>query len=188
MSSRSSSKSPRLNYYPASLSSPGGGGCCSDSCGSGANGSVIAASIILIILIIFVIVGGIWYWSSSCSKNTKVVRFADAAPGGGELQECPKERLIEIMSGKSPNPVVIAFVAPWCGFCQQMKPALEAAAKECSIPIYTLTHKDGNDHVLAASKHLDVKGYPMLFKIDNGKATPYEGDRSKESIVQFSKS
>ncbi len=197
MSSRS--KSPRLEYYPSSLKSPD---CGTNSCGG--NGSVIAASIILVILIIFVVVGGIWYWSSpgcsqcgssgwggSCGcgspKNTKVVRFADTFTGNKELRECSKELLNEIMSGKSSGPVVIAFVAPWCGFCSQMKPDLEAAARESNNQIYTLTQTEGADHVVAAAKHLDVKGFPAIFKIENGKAQVYSGDRSKNSIVEFSK-
>jgi thiol-disulfide isomerase/thioredoxin len=190
MPAKNSSKriSPRLEYYPVSLSSPGAEQDYSNSCNSASNGAVIAASVILIILLICVIVGGIWYWSAGCSSSssTKVVRFADSHSADvGKLRECPKERLIEIMSGKSSDSVIVAFVAPWCGFCKQMKPALEEAAKESSIPIYTLTHAEGSDHVLAAGKHLNVQGYPMLFKIKDGKAVPYQGDRSKQSIVDF---
>lgn len=202
MSSRSSkSKSPSLNYYPSSLNSP-----CYDSCGSGSgNSAVIAASVILVILIVFVVIGGIWYWSSpgcsgcgssgSCGcgssfgeSKKKVVRFAESLKGGQpkELQECSKELLDQIMNGKT-DPCVIAFVAPWCGFCTQMKPALEAAAKEANVPIYTLTQKDGNEHVGAAAKHLKVPGFPALFLVENGKATAYQGDRSQQSIIEFAK-
>lgn len=191
MSAKSGAK-PTLNYYPYSPSP-----CYQESgnSGCGGNGAVIGASIVLIILLVLVVVGGIWYWNCGGTKevnvvkksNKKQVSFSDSI-GNKQLQECSEEILADIMTGKS-DKKVIAFVAPWCGHCQALKPVLEEAAKESNVPILTLTHIDDKQtpHVGKAAAHLKVQGFPMLFLVENGKAVAYNGDRSKQSIIEFAK-
>lgn len=142
--------------------------------------------------------------SSGSTTSTKAVRFSDGRPeedGEDEedivhrrqLEECPKALLEQILQGSSTKrqrqdqAVILAFVAPWCGYCQQLKPTLREAGKRSKIPIYTVTHKNNDEtkHVAKAATQLDVKGFPMIFKIQNKKAMVYSGDRSLESILEF---
>ena len=213
-----SSSSRKLHYYPPDLLSPAAAApgaiiyqpCAVAAKNNGSNGAVIAASIVLIILLVFIVIAGLVYWSwSSCptaaaasvdvdvvssssggrykQKKKKQVRFADKK--GGELSECTADELVKIMNGKA-EPCIIAFVSPMCGHCQNMKPALESAAKKSNISFYTLTNSGDpkeSAHVMEAAKHLDVNGIPMLFRIENGKAIPYNGNRSEESLLEFAK-
>ena len=191
---------PTLNYYPTELCSPyySPRNCGNNGCGGGGEkGAVIAASMVLIILLIFVVVGGIWYWSYNGNSKTDVdinvvkkkqVSFGESSNHAKQLLECPEKLLMEIMAGKS-EPVVIVFVAPWCGICTALKPTLEEAAKKSNLPIYTLTHVDNQKTPLVgkAAEHLKVGGFPTLFRVENGKAKTYSGDRSQTSLVEFSK-
>jgi thiol-disulfide isomerase/thioredoxin len=185
-------RQPTLNYYPAEYASP----CSSpNACGNKScegNGAVVVASIVLIILLLFVVIGGACYWNYTPTAEVDVIRkkqvsFADSTKPK-QLQECPEKLILSIMQGPS-EPVILAFVAPWCGHCQHLKPILEEAAKESNLPIYTLTQIDNQKTPLVGkvAEHLNVKGFPMIFRIEDGKAIPYNGDRSKNSIVEFAK-
>ena len=175
----SARKSPKLAYFPETPY-PG--------CDENSNGLVIAASVILVVLLLFIVIGGIMYWCNSSNNSNKVLAFADSKDSKPkELMECSKELVEDLMSGKVKGPVVIAFVAPWCGHCNNMKPALQEAAKESASPIYTLTHDKDKPYIEQMMKALKVQGFPMLFKLEGGNATAYKGDRSKGSIVEFAK-
>lgn len=183
------SKKPTLDYFPVTP--------CVDACDNGGNGMVIAASIILVILLLAIVIGGVVYcfngseggcFGEGHEADTKYVgeKAADAKHHHKkELMECPEDLARDLLSGKMKGPVVLAFVAPWCGHCNTMKPALHEAAKEAATPIYTLTHEKGKTYMEDLMKALKVGGFPMLFKLHDGNATPYKGNRSKISILEF---
>ncbi|KAK9096079.1 hypothetical protein Sjap_021576 [Stephania japonica] len=88
-----------------------------------------------------------------------------------------------VNSGKN---VLLEFYAPWCGHCQKLAPILEEVAISFQ----------GDENVVIAkidatandipSGVFDVKGYPTLyFKSADGNIVQYEGDRTKEDLIQF---
>lgn len=79
------------------------------------------------------------------------------------------------------------FYAPWCGHCQQLKPAWEQAAKALK-GIVNVAAVDCDEHKSIAGEH-GIQGFPTikLFYVSGGsiKSSSYNGGRSAKEIVAF---
>ena len=84
---------------------------------------------------------------------------------------------------------LVMFYAPWCGHCSTTKPELEKAKPE--LDGKTVNGKkikvmmidcDANPEM---NKKYDVEGYPTIKLFKQGSQVEYNGDRSKESFVEF---
>ncbi|KAJ4700700.1 Protein disulfide-isomerase [Melia azedarach] len=87
-------------------------------------------------------------------------------------------------SGKN---VMIEFYAPWCGHCKKLAPILEEVAVSYqSNPDVVIAKFDATANDLPAGGDFDVQGYPTLyFRSASGKIVPYDGNRTKEDIIEF---
>ncbi|KAJ9673596.1 hypothetical protein PVL29_023264 [Vitis rotundifolia] len=95
------------------------------------------------------------------------------------------DTLQEIVFNSGKN-VLLEFYAPWCGHCKKLAPILDEVAisfeNDADVVIAKLD-ATAND---IPNDTFDVKGYPTLyFKSASGNVAQYEGDRSKEDIIEF---
>jgi len=193
------SKAPSLSYFPAELTTP----VVVSSSSSGSNTFLQITILILVLLILGVFIGGMVYVYCFADENATVVAiqknnnhdnkdekkkvtFAAGAP----LEEISDEDLLELLKSDGTvelDPVVICFVSPTCGHCNVMKPALKSAALKSKVPIKTATYtSEKKSPVIAqALQHLNIAGMPTIYRIENGTAKEYQGDRSEESLIAF---
>lgn len=90
---------------------------------------------------------------------------------------------------QNPNLVVVAFTAPWCGYCKQLKPEWEEAAEKLSEESITMAWVDATANQQLAAL-FQVQGYPTIKLFEAGTpknptmATTYEGPRQAPGIVE----
>ena len=80
----------------------------------------------------------------------------------------------------------IKFYAPWCGHCQKLAPTWDKLAESLkddkSVNIAKIDCTTSRD----ICSDFEVKGYPTLLWIQDGKKTAkYQGDRSPEDLKKF---
>ncbi|KAE8666487.1 Protein disulfide-isomerase [Hibiscus syriacus] len=122
-------------------------------------------------------------------KEGKVPPYVKSEPIPAENSEPVKVVVadtLEDMVFKSGRNVLLEFYAPWCGHCQKLAPILDEVAvhyeKDANVLIAKLdaTANDIED------PNFDVKGYPTVyFRSADGNIATYEGDRTKEDIIDF---
>ncbi|KAG4200792.1 hypothetical protein ERO13_A05G236000v2 [Gossypium hirsutum] len=122
-------------------------------------------------------------------KEGKVPPYLKSEPIPEENKEPVKVVVadtLEDMVFKSGKNVLLEFYAPWCGHCKKLAPILDEVA----------VHYEKDDNVLIAKldatandivgENFDVRGYPTIyFRSTSGNITPYEGNRTKEDIINF---
>jgi thiol-disulfide isomerase/thioredoxin len=89
----------------------------------------------------------------------------------------------------SPEKSLVLFYADWCGHCKTLEPTWdECSAKSNGKMVKrNVGAKDVDAKTDAENKALmdkyDVKGFPTIYILQNGKATPYDGPKSAEQLM-----
>nr|GMC96557.1 protein disulfide-isomerase-like [Ipomoea batatas] len=93
---------------------------------------------------------------------------------------------LEEMVFNSGKNVVLEFYAPWCGHCKQLAPILDEVAISLeNDPNVMIAKLDATANDIPKGK-FEVKGFPTLyFKSASGNLLQYEGNRTKEDIIDF---
>ncbi|CAN1240417.1 Protein disulfide isomerase-like 1-2 [Linum grandiflorum] len=85
-----------------------------------------------------------------------------------------------------PLTVLVEFYAPWCGHCKKLAPILDEVAVSYENDAGVLIAKlDATANDIPSGK-FEVQGYPTVyFRSASGNLVSYEGDRTKEDIIDF---
>nr|KJB59982.1 hypothetical protein B456_009G283800 [Gossypium raimondii] len=122
-------------------------------------------------------------------KEGKVPPYVKSEPIPVENNEPVKVVVADTLDDmvfKSGKNVLLEFYAPWCGHCQKLAPILEEVAVHYENDAKVLIAKldaTANDIV---DPNFDVRGYPTVyFRSADGNISAYEGERTKEDIIDF---
>ncbi|TYI83408.1 hypothetical protein E1A91_D05G291000v1 [Gossypium mustelinum] len=122
-------------------------------------------------------------------KEGKVPPYVKSEPIPVENNEPVKVVVADTfddMVFKSGKNVLLEFYAPWCGHCQKLAPILEEVAVHYENDAKVLIAKldaTANDIM---DPNFDVRGYPTVyFRSADGNISAYEGERTKEDIIDF---
>ncbi|VDL16197.1 unnamed protein product [Hymenolepis diminuta] len=78
---------------------------------------------------------------------------------------------------------LIAFIAPWCGHCQNLKPEWKRAAEQLRGKVKVGT-VDATVHTGLAQRY-QIRGFPTIKYFRSGKVEDYDRGRSAEDIVTY---
>ncbi|KAJ6730489.1 PROTEIN DISULFIDE ISOMERASE-LIKE 1-2 [Salix viminalis] len=122
-------------------------------------------------------------------KEGKVPAFKKSEPIPEVNDEPVKvvvaDSLGELVTNSGKN-VLLEFYAPWCGHCQKLAPILEEVAISYQSDADVLIAKlDATANDIPSDTY-DVKGFPTIFfRSATGKLVQYEGDRTKQDMIDF---
>ncbi|XP_010063949.2 protein disulfide-isomerase [Eucalyptus grandis] len=122
-------------------------------------------------------------------KEGKVPQYKKSEPIPQDNSEPVKvvvaESLQEMVLNSDKN-VLLEFYAPWCGHCKKLAPILDEVALSFESDASVVIAKFDATANDVPSDTFDVKGYPTLyFRSSSGKVVQYDGDRTKEGIIDF---
>ncbi|XP_030545206.1 protein disulfide-isomerase-like [Rhodamnia argentea] len=122
-------------------------------------------------------------------KEGKVPQYRKSEPIPQDNSEPVKvvvaESLQEMVMNSDKN-VLLEFYAPWCGHCKKLAPILDEVALSFGSDANVIIAKFDATANDVPGDTFDVKGYPTIyFRSASGKVVPYDGDRTKEDIIDF---
>ncbi|KAH7569787.1 hypothetical protein ACOSP7_017614 [Xanthoceras sorbifolium] len=123
---------------------------------------------------------------SLTSTNTSAVsRFTVSCGAAGPITEINQAQFPNTVL-KSDRPVLVEFVANWCGPCRLIAPAMESIAQEYGdrLVVVKIDH-DANPQLIEEYK---VYGLPTLILFKNGKEVPEsrrEGAITKVKLKEY---
>ncbi|KAL6563414.1 Thioredoxin-like domain [Orobanche gracilis] len=105
----------------------------------------------------------------------------------GKVQPYKKSEPIPEVNNE-PVKILVEFYAPWCGHCKKLAPILDEEALSFENDADVMIAKiDATANDLPPGT-FDVKGYPTLyFRSSTGNLMQYDGDRTKDDMIEFIK-
>ncbi len=124
------------------------------------------------------------------TKNTK------ATPAKKKENKTKKAKKSNKKKTKDESTIVLIY-ANWCPHCQTMKPEWNEMKNRLGMDIETIEIEDSDfdkdtkirdieDNKLKG-EHIEIMGYPTMFKVHNGNADYYNGSRTASEMINWAK-
>ncbi|KAF8339529.1 thioredoxin-like protein [Cantharellus anzutake] len=119
---------------------------------------------------LLLIAGAVIPWRVAAGEGPSDIIDLTSANFGAETQKA--------------GPLLVEFLAPWCGHCKALAPHYEEAATALKEKNITLGKVDCVDQADLCSES-DILGYPTLKIYKKGKPTEYRGPRQAGDIISY---
>jgi thiol-disulfide isomerase/thioredoxin len=127
------------------------------------------------------------------AKNTK----GKPAKNEATKKKTNKTKKVTPKKNKDESTIVLVY-ANWCPHCQTMKPEWNEMKNRLGMDIETIEIEDSDfdkdmkirdieDNKLNG-EHIEIVGYPTMFKVHNGHADYYGGNRTASDMINWAKS
>ena len=124
------------------------------------------------------------------TKNTKATPVKKKANKTKKVTKSNKKKT------KDESTIVLIY-ANWCPHCQTMKPEWNEMKNRLGMDIETIEIEDSDfdkdtkirdieDNKLKG-EHIEIMGYPTMFKVHNGNADYYNGSRTASEMINWAK-
>ena len=100
-----------------------------------------------------------------------------------ELNAKNFEKETQANSGATTGDWMIKFYAPWCGHCKKLAPTWEEVATRLVGEINVAKVDASQDRSLAT--RFDIKGFPTVLFLRQGKVYKFRGPRTADKLVEF---
>lgn len=121
------------------------------------------------------------------SHATAVLLLALAAPAAAAEERAQSTVLtsnnFEELVGASDERWLVEFYAPWCAHCKKLAPVWKQAAEVLAGKLRFGTVDATVEKALA--KRFDIRGYPTVKLIHNGRHRTYEGDKTVLGFAEY---
>ena len=102
--------------------------------------------------------------------------------------ECKADELKTRLA--SSEKTLVLFYADWCGHCQRLEPVWDETTGKAKDKMVkrNVGQKDVDKKTAAENQEImdqfNIQGFPTIMVFHNGKAVPYEGERTTEAFLQ----
>lgn len=142
--------------------------------------------VFVFIILIMAIVFTNYSSFETCANSVKYKNetFTNILLGGKHYHALsPSEDIQQKFSdlNKSKKTALVAILAPWCGYCKQLKSS--GALKTVASKYDVIVMDDKHPQTEKVMETLKARGFPSLGFFSNGKLIPYDGERKAEDIL-----
>lgn len=98
------------------------------------------------------------------------------------------DKFLDYVKKGNISPWLVMFYAPWCYHCKQMEPTFMEASTEIqkeNLEVY-IGKVDCTKYTSLAT-HFGIRGFPTVLFIDKDKVVEFNGDRTIDDIVDFTR-
>ena len=131
------------------------------------------------------------------TKNTKATPAKKKENKTKKTNKTKKAKKSNKKKTKDESTIVLVY-ANWCPHCQTMKPEWNEMKNRLGMDIETIEIEDSDfdkdtkirdieDNKLKG-EHIEIMGYPTMFKVHNGHTDYYGGSRTASEMIKWAKS
>lgn len=136
--------------------------------------------------------------SKTLTKKTKSIKSKQSK--SKSIKKSPKNKTVKTVKPlpePEPEDTVVLIYANWCPHCQAMKPEWNELKNQLGHTVETIEIEDSDfdkdvklqniENQKLNGEKIEVYGYPTMFKIHNGHADYYGGNRTATEMYNWVK-